>query len=112
MLSFAYNSINASLILLGRYGYTESTYVTHEETFRKTGNAELNKIIVNYDFVPEKYSREAVEQTDAETFVDYLEILDDVPTWIATTTSYWESNSISDAQFISQIKYLIQHNLI
>ena len=52
------NSINASLILLGRYGYTESTYVTYEETFRKTGNSELNKIIANYDFVPEKeYSK-------------------------------------------------------
>ena len=62
--------------------------------------------------VPARFSAEAVEASSAETFVDYLKTLDNVPVWVATTTSYWESNSISDIQFISQMKYLLEHNLI
>ena len=64
------------------------------------------------DSIPARFSAEAVEAASAETFVDYLQTLDNVPVWIATTTSYWESNSISDVQFISQMKYLLEHNLI
>ena len=64
------------------------------------------------DSIPARFSAEAVEAASAETFVDYLQTLDNVPVWVATTTSYWESNSISDAQFISQMKYLLEHNFI
>ena len=64
------------------------------------------------DSIPARFSAEAVDAASAETFVDYLQTLDNVPVWVATTTSYWESNSISDAQFISQMKYLLEHNFI
>jgi hypothetical protein len=64
------------------------------------------------DSTPARFSAEAVETANAETFVDYLQTLDNVPVWIATTTSLWESDSISDAQFISQMKYLLQQNII
>ena len=64
------------------------------------------------DSTPARFSAEAVEAASAGTFVDYLQTLDNVPVWIATTTSLWESDSISDAQFISQMKYLLQQNII
>ena len=69
-------------------------------------------VVDELNTVPARFSAEAVEAANAETFVDYLHTLDNVPVWIATTTSLWESDSISDAQFISQMKYLLQQNII
>jgi len=69
-------------------------------------------VVDELNAVPARFSAEAVEAANAETFVDYLQTLDNVPVWIATTTSLWESDSISDAQFISQMKYLLQQNII
>ena len=69
-------------------------------------------VVDELNTVPARFSAEAVEAASAETFVDYLHTLDNVPVWIATTTSLWESDSISDAQFISQMKYLLQQNII
>ena len=69
-------------------------------------------VVDELNTVPARFSAEAVEAASAETFVDYLQTLDNVPVWIGTTTSLWESDSISDAQFISQMKYLLQQNII
>ena len=69
-------------------------------------------VVDELNTVPARFSAEAVEAANTETFVDYLQTLDNVPVWIATTTSLWESDSISDTQFISQMKYLLQQNII
>jgi uncharacterized membrane-anchored protein len=51
-------SVNASLLILGRYGHVEATYVEGQEGFLKNGNQALDSIIANYNFVPEKeYSK-------------------------------------------------------
>jgi len=69
-------------------------------------------VVDEVNTVPARFSAEAVEAASAGTFVDYLQTLDNVPVWIATTTSLWESDSISDIEFVSQMKYLLQQNII
>ncbi len=69
-------------------------------------------VVDELNTVPARFSAEAVEAANAETFVDYLQTLDNVPVWIATTTSLWESDSISDIEFVSQMKYLLKQKII
>ncbi len=64
------------------------------------------------DMVYVKSDARALDQITSETFVDYLETLDMVPNWILTTVSYWDSGSISDVEFVNQMKFLVQNNYI
>ena len=48
------NSINAALLILGRYGYAEATVVAGIDDFNLSGNQMLDSIILNYDFVEQK----------------------------------------------------------
>ena len=48
------HSINAALLILGRYGYAEATIVASIEEFNLSGNEMLDAVIANYDFVEQK----------------------------------------------------------
>mgnify|MGYP001166889229 CR=1 FL=1 len=52
--SDGHDSINAALLILGRYGYAESTVVATYENFELYGDMMLNSVISNYSFVQEK----------------------------------------------------------
>ena len=47
-------TINAALLILGRYGYAEATVVAGIDDFNLKGNQMLDSIILNYDFVEQK----------------------------------------------------------
>ena len=48
------SSVNASLLLLGRYGYTEVSYTGEPDYFRENKETILTHIVENYSFVEEK----------------------------------------------------------
>ena len=48
------NSVNASVLLLGRYGYTEVTYTGDPEDFKINKDEILSHIVANYSFVEQK----------------------------------------------------------
>lgn len=48
------SSINAALLILGRYGYAEATVVARIEKFNLSGSQILDSVISNYDFVEQK----------------------------------------------------------
>jgi len=48
------SSVNASLLLLGRYGYTEVSYTGEPNYFRENKETILTHIVENYSFVEEK----------------------------------------------------------
>ena len=48
------SSVNASLLLLGRYGYTEVGYTGEPNYFRENKETILTHIVENYSFVEEK----------------------------------------------------------
>ena len=65
-----------------------------------------------HNMVSVKSDTRALDQVTSETFVDYLDTLDMVPNWILTTVSYWDSGSISDVEFVNQMKFLVQNDYI
>lgn len=48
------NSINAAVLILGRYGYAEATIVATIEDFKEYGNLLIDEVIDDYSFVQEK----------------------------------------------------------
>ena len=106
-------ALNGMGLGFGNFGeYSEAESYFQKSLRIDPNNNTAKNYLTSIEKLKKKYSLNVFENPTKKP--DFLQKLEEntIPSWIKNNAGWWSENKISDADFISGIKYLIENNII
>ena len=106
-------ALNGMALGFGNFGeYSEAEHYFKKSLEIEPNNEITQNYIVSLEKLREKYSLDVFENpTKKPAFLQMIEERT-IPYWIKNNAGWWANNKISDDDFTSGIKYMIENNII
>ena len=106
-------ALNGMGLGFGNFGeYSESELYFKKSLEIDPDNAITQNYLISIKKIKEKYSLDKFESPTIKP--DFLQKIEEntIPYWIKNNAKWWSDNKISDDDFLSGIKYLVENNII
>ena len=106
-------ALNGMGLGFGNFGeYSESERYFKKSLEIETNNQVTQNYLASLEKLKKKYSLDIFEKPTMKP--DYLQKLEEntIPYWIKNNAGWWSAGKISDEDFVSAIKYLIENSII
>ena len=106
-------ALNGMGLGFGNFGeYSEAERYFKKSLELDPDNAVTQNHLISIKKVKEKYSLDKFESPTIKP--DFLQKIEEnvIPYWIKNNAKWWSDNKISDDDFLSGIKYLVENNII
>ena len=106
-------ALNGMGLGFGNFGeYSESELYFKKSLEIDPDNAITQNYLISIKKIKEKYSLDKFESPTIKP--DFLQKIEEntIPYWIKNNAKWWSGNKISDDDFLSGIKYLVENNII
>jgi hypothetical protein len=106
-------ALNGMGLGFGNFGeYSESERYFKKSLEIETNNQVTQNYLASLEKLKKKYSLDIFEKPTMKP--DYLQKLEEntIPYWIKNNAGWWSAGKISDEDFVSAIKYLIENKII
>jgi len=106
-------ALNGMGLGFGNFGeYSEAERYFKKSLELDPDNAITQNYLISIKKVKEKYSLDKFESPTIKP--DFLQKIEEnvIPYWIKNNAKWWSDNKISDDDFLSGIKYLVENNII